>query len=379
MYYFLEQQQDDGSFALNNYLCMKKHTINIYGSINSWGDNSAAEFTRRLNEAAKDADEIELHIHCYGGEVFEGNMIYNAIKSCKKPVDVYIDGIAASMGCVIALAGRKIYMAENAFMMVHAPSGCVCGTASEMEQSASLLRAMERGFINVLSKRTGKKETDVNKWLEGDNWFDANEAVAENLIDGIVEIVQDEIIPPAANLKSMNSAALHKYAAELDTIKPINSNKNNKEMDKKSLIDKFGLTGVTAESTDAEIEAAIEAKISAPKQELETAKKSQITAAINTAIAAKKVSEKQRAMLECIGENQGIEALNGFIENMPAPQTITSQLKGNNPPVGQSCDDWTWSDWQEKNPRGLEDLREKDPEKFDALYNAHYGVNKKSK
>lgn len=52
---------------------------------------------RQIEEAADASDEICLRVHCYGGSVIEGNMIFNAIRNSKIPVNIYIDGIAASM------------------------------------------------------------------------------------------------------------------------------------------------------------------------------------------------------------------------------------------------------------------------------------------
>ena len=46
---------------------------------------------------------MNLHINCVGGDVFDGMAIYNVIKKRTAKTTVYIEGIAASMGSVIAL------------------------------------------------------------------------------------------------------------------------------------------------------------------------------------------------------------------------------------------------------------------------------------
>ena len=142
-----------------------KNELKLYGEIFPDTENSAARFIERLSEACESNDVVKLHVHCYGGNVIEGNLIYNAIAKCRKPVDVYVDGLAASMGGVIIMAARNIYMAKNAFIMVHAPSACVYGTADEMEAEASLLRKMEGNLIAAYAKRTGKTEDELKEWM----------------------------------------------------------------------------------------------------------------------------------------------------------------------------------------------------------------------
>jgi ATP-dependent Clp endopeptidase proteolytic subunit ClpP len=348
---------------------MKIVKIKLYGAIEAGTDNSAASFTKQLTEAQKVADVIELHLHCPGGDVFEGNVIYNAIKESTKPVDVYIDGMAASMASVIMLAGRKIYMAENAFIMIHAPHTFSCGNAEDLEKAAHLLRSIETNFIDAFCARTGKEKEAVAEWLQGDNWFNAKEASEEKLIDGIVGASDVKMGATQEDLKKTNATALlQRFEAITNTYyQP----QNNNQMDKQSLIDKLGLTGVTAQSDDAAIEAAIQAKINAGDAKVAEMKTKQINAAIDAAIAAKKITEEKRALYQGIGEKSGIEALNEVLDGIKvqAP-SITSQLTPKNSAEARA--DWDWEKWQKEDPRGLEALAETDHDKFQALYNARY-------
>ena len=166
---------------------MEKAIIELYGVIEATGENSALSFKKRLKDAVKNkAKEIELHIHCPGGSVFEGYAIYNAIKASAIPIDAYIDGISASMATVIMLATRKVYMAENAFIMIHAPFvASAGGNAKELRKNAEMLEKIEKLQIEVYKAKTGKSEEYVKKWLVGDNWFNAEEAHEEKLIDEI--------------------------------------------------------------------------------------------------------------------------------------------------------------------------------------------------
>ena len=352
-----------------------KNELKLYGEIFPDTENSAKRFIERLNEACEGSnDVINLHIHCYGGSVIEGNLIYNAIAQCKKPVDVYVDGLAASMGSVIIMAARKIYMAKNAFLMVHAPSACVVGTAEEMEKEALLLRKMENVLIAAYAKRTGNKEDDIKEWMKGDNWFSAEDALLENLCDGVVDVFDADILPKDVEITKLSASALMRHAALFN-----NLNKHQ-EMDKKSLIEKFGLTGVTPDSSDAEIMAALEAKFNegtngkkAAEEELANMKKKQITDAVSEAIKANKIPESQRANYVAIGEKNGIETLTSILGEIKVAQpSIIGALGKQGGSPSNERDSWDWEKWQANDPRGLEKMKVEDPDKFKALYDAKY-------
>lgn len=151
-------------------------------------------------------------------------------------------------------------------------------------------------------------------------------------------------------------------------------------MDKKSLIEKFGLTGVTPESPDADIEAAIEAKLNAANKDkkaseeaLANMKKKQIADAVTAAINAKKISESQRANYEAVGEKAGIDTLNAILNDIKVtPPSIVNAIGNQGGSLSNERDNWGWDEWQQKDPRGLEKMATADPDKFKALYDAHY-------
>ena len=76
--------------------------------------------------------------------------IHNALSRHAGTVTVWIDGIAASAASYVAMAGDEIVMPENAFLMIHDPSGLVMGTAEDMRAMAEALdkvrAASSRGY-----------------------------------------------------------------------------------------------------------------------------------------------------------------------------------------------------------------------------------------
>lgn len=361
--------------------------VKIYGDIYSYGYNSAAGFIERFEAARKDAGAVNVHLHTDGGDVMEGTLIYNHIKSCDIPVDVYIDGVCCSMGTVIMMAARSVYMCENSYLMVHAPQGSCYGTASDMEKIAGGLRGMEKNFKKIYAAKTGKSEKEVEKLLEGDNWFTAQEALDAKLIDGIVEPIAGDVAPVSSGeLKTQTPTALYKrfsaclkeepQEAEDFSSKPIKKS----EMDKESLIKKFGLTDVTADSSDKEIEDAIQAKLDTEKKRADEAEDKagkvedeRITDAVEAAFKGGKLTAEERQVYVNIGKTNGLEALRTVLKGVkPAPSLVEATRGGNGNPSSAARTGWTWEDWQKQDPRGLEKMAKDEPEKFKALYESAF-------
>lgn len=72
-------------------------------------------------------DQIDVHINSPGGNVFAGQAIHNILRQSQAKVIVYIDGVAASIASVIAMAGNKIVMPPGTMMMIHNPLQLMLG------------------------------------------------------------------------------------------------------------------------------------------------------------------------------------------------------------------------------------------------------------
>lgn len=159
--------------------------VMLYDEIGAWGI-SARQFARDL-AALGDVSQINLHIHSPGGDVFEGTTMYNLLRGHSARVVVTIDGLAASMASVIAMAGDEILMPANAMMMIHKPWGGQVGDADDMRQYADLLDKVESTLIQAYTRRSGKSVEDIQAMLKAETWMDGNEAVAAGFADKVLE------------------------------------------------------------------------------------------------------------------------------------------------------------------------------------------------
>lgn len=366
---------------------VKQNTITAHGQI--W-DGNGMDFVSIFTEMESQYNNIVVKLHTYGGSVFDGNLIYNTIQNSKNVAEIDIIGIAASMGAVISQSRKKKpRMVRNGFMMIHAPSGGTDGNAADHENTAKLLRSIEKNFKNLLVSSTGKPESYVAKWLVGDNWFDAEQALKEGLISEIIEPESDTL---TASLNPQELGAKGMYFQFTALLNP-NSEQSQINLDsnmKKPIIEALGLQGVTAESSDTAIIDAVrnhyEGKVTKAEGDLRTEKeksagleaklkeqgKAAITAVIAAAKKAGKILDKDVPTYEAIAEASGIDVLNTVLGNISARNPITTQIQNqggvgaNNAPAGR--ENWDWDKWQKEDPRGIEALAKSDPEIFQALY-----------
>jgi ATP-dependent Clp protease protease subunit len=160
-------------------------TLYIYDVIGAYGVNAkdfAAEL-RKLGELK--GKPLNLRLNTPGGNVFMGNAIYNLLKESGAVITVYVDGVAASMGSVIAMVGERIIMAENAVLMIHNPAGGVEGGAADMARMATLLETLKDGMVTAYAPKSGLSRDAVAKIMDDETWLDAEEAVAAGFADEI--------------------------------------------------------------------------------------------------------------------------------------------------------------------------------------------------
>lgn len=173
---------------LKSFLTVKNSTLQtadlyFYGEIVSdwWG---AWDDLDQYPEAIRDflteheGKDLNIYVNSGGGSVFAGLAIYNMLLRHKGKKTVYVDGIAASIASVIALAGDEIIIPSNAFMMIHKPWNACCGNADDFRKMAEHLDAVETGIINVYKTHLaeGADIETVKELVAAETWLNGEEA-----------------------------------------------------------------------------------------------------------------------------------------------------------------------------------------------------------
>ena len=158
----------------------------VYDAI-AWYAIDAKDFVRDL--AKLKAPNLRVRINSPGGSVFDGVAIYNALRRHHARVEVRIEGLAASIASIIALAGDSVAMEPSAFLMIHDPWAVGIGSATELRELAGTLDKIAGTLTQIYVKKTGMDEAEVREAMAAETWYTAEEALEAGLVD---EVLSDD-------------------------------------------------------------------------------------------------------------------------------------------------------------------------------------------
>lgn len=176
--------------------------VYLFNEIGMWGI-TAQDFINDIKEHK--GQPMDLHINCVGGDVFDGMAIYNVLKKRTQKTTVYVEGIAASMGGIIALAGDEVIMSENSLYMIHNAWGGTMGEASDMRKYANILEKLSDESADIYSKKTGLPIEQVKDMMNEETWMNAEEALGFGFIDSISDAVKVAAKVDVSKFKNITS------------------------------------------------------------------------------------------------------------------------------------------------------------------------------
>lgn len=221
-----------GSWFSFENLSPESADIYIYEEIGRYGIG-AKQFVQELNKIT--AKKINVHINSPGGSVWQGIAIFTALNNAKnKIINTFIDGIAASITSLIALAGDFVTIAENAFFFIHEPSGDAMGTADTMRHTAEELDKIRDQLANAYQRKTGMDLEEIKRLMKQETLYNAQEALAAGFVDNIADAVPMTACFDLTQYGYKNFARYEKFK---NTLTP--KNEGGSKMDPKTLKEKY--------------------------------------------------------------------------------------------------------------------------------------------
>ena len=157
--------------------------VYMYDDIGGWFGLTADDFVRDV--AALDVDQIVLHLNTPGGDAMEGVAIANVLRAHKARIIVRVDGLAASAGSVVAMAGDEIVMGIGSELMVHDAWGMVVGNAADIVSFGNRLSTTSNALASTYAAKAGGTTEHWRKIMEAETWYTAQEAVDAKLADRV--------------------------------------------------------------------------------------------------------------------------------------------------------------------------------------------------
>ena len=166
--------------------------VYLYDEIGMWG-TTARDFADELN--ALNATDITLHLNSPGGDAWDGQAIYHALRDHPASIGVRVEGLAASAASTIAMAADpgRLVMAPHSMMMIHDPWGVTMGDARDHMKSAEMLNKLGDAIAGFYADRAGRiphgsQSETVAAWrnrMLAETWYGDQEAVDAGLADRI--------------------------------------------------------------------------------------------------------------------------------------------------------------------------------------------------
>lgn len=175
-------------------------------------------------DSMEDGDnEIDIKLHCPGGDCIEGWAIYDALRNSGKTISATIEGECSSMATIILLAAPKErrFGFENARMCIHNPAFDwldLCSsdrlTADEINNLKAKLTAQELSLreeqnkiLNLYVERTGADREELQSLMNEDKYVDMARATE-------LGFIASTLAPNTDNKKKHKSSKSSKMAKE---------------------------------------------------------------------------------------------------------------------------------------------------------------------
>lgn len=176
-----------------------------------------------LDSMEEGDNEIDIKLHCPGGDCIEGWAIYDALRNSGKTISATIEGECSSMATIILLAAPKErrFGFENARMCIHNPAVAWLDlwsderlTADEIKNLKAKLTAQEISLIeeqnkilNLYVERTGGDREELQSLMNEDKYVDMARATE-------LGFIASTLAPNTDNKKKHKSSKSRKMAKE---------------------------------------------------------------------------------------------------------------------------------------------------------------------
>lgn len=145
----------------------------------------AKQFIKDLN--AIKAKTITVRINSPGGDAFDGVAVYNALKNHPAKITTRIEGLAASIASVIALAGDEVHAYANTMYMIHDPWVMAVGNQEDLRSIADVLEKIGGQLADIYTGKTGLEADTIKEMMHTETWMTAREGKGLGFVDKVLD------------------------------------------------------------------------------------------------------------------------------------------------------------------------------------------------
>lgn len=331
---------------------------------------SGSAFAYEMQYLQTVCSKINVRINSIGGSVMDGYSIVSAILNSSVPCYTFIDGLAASIAGVIAMAGKKVYMADFGTLMLHNPSG---------GNDKDVLELVKKTLVTIFEQRTKLTAEEVSAMMDRETWMDSSEALTMGLVDEIITCSKKIKVSKSESLSNM-ALIYNKIINKPNMEKIQNVLKLTNEADEAAIvaeIEKKDVANADLKTENDELKARLKVIEDAENEAKEAAKadlQNKATALVEKAITDKKVDESEKESLIALAVNS-FSTVENMIAKINNVKDAVKVFDVKNIDTGKGTEDrssWTIRDWEKKDAKGLEKIKNETPAIYTEMYNSHY-------
>jgi ATP-dependent Clp endopeptidase proteolytic subunit ClpP len=129
---------------------------------------------------------IHLHIHTEGGDIMSGLALFDKISRNPVPIYTYCEGMVASAGTLLSVAGAKRYITANSCMLIHQLQGELWGNYEKLKDEAQNTELLMGLIRKIYNQRTKMSDSLIDEILKHDLYMSSDICLAHGLVDEIL-------------------------------------------------------------------------------------------------------------------------------------------------------------------------------------------------
>lgn len=137
------------------------------------------------NAVKNGATSLQVFIDSPGGDVDEGDAMYDYLKGLSIPVETIALNECSSIATKVLLAGTTRLVHPNIYFMIHNPWGGSEGDADDFEKRAKELRDVENKLISDYAKDTGLSKEALKPLMKAETTLTAQQAIQFGFATGL--------------------------------------------------------------------------------------------------------------------------------------------------------------------------------------------------
>jgi len=333
--------------------------------------------------------EVKIRVNSIGGSVMDGFSMFSAINEIKKsiPVNVYIDGMAASIAGVVSMAGTKVAISNYGMLMVHNPE--VDPSAPISVKNQEILGLIKNSLMSMLSSKNNFSKEKLSDMMQQETWMTAEDCLKNGFVDEIFSSGAGKVSIPESLKNNGNKLLLFynkllntdKKMSRLNTLLKLSNEASDESVANavealQSKVSSLTETLTATQNSLKEAKDALQAELDAKAAENEKLAIEEVT----NAIKLNKITEADKTSWVALAKSDLSAVRNAFsvMGKVSAGASVLGTINnGIANPLTEAKAKWNAREWEKNDPKGWAELKATAPETFNQIFTKTYGATPK--